>query len=55
MSVSQLVPVKPVAHAQVYTANATRPLDGCTDDDESVHVEPFMHGTDAHSFVSYWQ
>ena len=55
MSVSQLKPVKPVTHAQLYAANATRPLDGCTPDDESVHVAPFMHGTDEHSFVSYWQ
>ena len=53
LSVWQLKPVKPIMHVHVYTPNGTRPVTGCTRDEESVHTALFMHGIDAHSFVSY--
>jgi hypothetical protein len=41
--------------AQAYTPKPTRPLDGCTRDDESVQTALFMHGAEEHSLVSVWQ
>jgi hypothetical protein len=45
--VSQMLPVKPGTHAQLYVSYITDALFV-----ESVHVAPFMHGEERHSSMS---
>jgi len=47
MSVSQIAPLYPAAQLHAYVSNE---ID--LSPDESVHVDPFIHGDDAHSFTS---